>query len=721
MKFLSKMRFVRILGAFFTLFLFSIPFLLTEGCDPGQKPSENKVQDSGTPENKPADRSVPEQKVADKATPKPLDPKKLGVREVCPGAVGCMNNKGQLEVAVATRSMTPEAYEVARFSYMKEEGFCPSPTPRSPHGVWRCGQLHELAQYSRKDCGLDGICPRDKIKTRISCKDNPCSNGLKCNDKDKMCYIHYDKPDADGSEKDGVQDWFLDCGRDRICPCLDPAGKPAYFGKGKKCLTGHKSNPAYKGADADGSEGNGKFDGVWMGGFGGNHPMQGKHDDIWARAIVLKTGLTTVAVVSVDLVGFFNNQVKLVRKLVHEQLKDKADIDYILISSTHGHEGPDTMGLWGRHESGVPAESGIQPKYIEFVRKQIAESILEAYKKLKPAKMYAARIQTGAKGFVRDSRDPVVIDDTLNVLQFVPIGQDKPIATLVNWGNHPETLSDTNNYVTSDFAHYLREGLEKGVPAKGSFKGLPAVPGVAIYLQAAVGGLMTQLRIEVPDVDGTIQNKNNWAKSRALGHQLVVKTHAALKTKEEIKNTAISLWSKEFLLTIDNRYYHIGFNLNLFKRKAEGYNPNLAIDKTNLPKVRSELGLIRVGAVTFFTMPGELDPEALIGGYKGEFSFNAPLVKPTNKNPPDLSKAPKGPYLKERIPGKYKLFVGLGNDQLGYILPTWNWQVHPNRPYLEQAKGDHYEETNSLGPQTLPFLMDMYKHLLKIATSNPPD
>lgn len=641
---------------------------------------------------------------------------------ICPGATGCEDNNGDLEVGVSNKAITPTAYEVSRYTYMKEEGSCPSPVKPLANGIWRCGQLMDQAQYNRKDCGLDGICPRDKntpIKTRISCQDTPCPGDLICKDEDKRCYVTYTAPDADGSEGDGLPDWFVDCGRDRVCPCLGPDKVGSYHGKDKKCLIGHTANPDYTGPDKDGSEGNRIFEGVWMAGFNGNHPMMGKNDDIWARAMVFRTGKTTVAIVSLDLVGYFNNQIQKIRKGIQEQLKDKADVDYVLVSSTHGHEGPDTMGLWGRHEAGVPAESGMNLEYIDFINKTTAAAVLEAYNKLQPVRMFAAKTNTGAAGFVRDSRDPVVIDDSMNVLQFLPKNSDTPIVTLINWGNHPETLSDYNNFVTSDFPHYLREAIEKGIAPKGSFKGLKAVGGTAFYLQAAVGGLMTQLRIPVTDVDGTVQNKSDWDKARALGHQLALKAVQALEKKEEIKG-GISLWAKEVFLTMENRYYHIGFNLNLFNREGVNFDPDQPINKANLPQVRSEVALIRIGDVTLYSMPGELDPQVLIGGYDGAYKFEYDLVDPNNKNPPDLTKAPKGPYLKERIPGKYKLFVGLGNDQLGYILPNWNWQLSQSNPYLEQAEGDHYEETNSVGPQTLPLLLQAYDAILQMADATPP-
>ncbi|TNE51763.1 MAG: hypothetical protein EP343_02570 [Deltaproteobacteria bacterium] len=643
---------------------------------------------------------------------------------ICPGSEGCDKNEGELKAGAAAVAISPTSYEVAWWPYYKEEGFCPTPTPKSPYGLWRCGELQDLARFKKRDCGRDGVCKGEKIKTRATCSaTEQCPDGLVCNETEKRCYIEYKGPDADGSEGDGNPDWFLDCGRDRICPCMDPNGQPAYYGKDKKCLVGHKENPEYKGPDADGSEGNKQFEGLWMGGFSNNHPLQGKNDDTWSRALVLQSGDTTVAIVSLDTVGFFYDDVDVARKQVMEKLP-KGAIDYIIVSATHTHEGPDTLGQWGPSQDGVPAQTGVNPKYNQKVIDDIAKSIMDAYAKLKPAKLRAGAIRTGGvatrgqEGLVRDSRQPIVVDDTLTVLQAV--GTDgTPIATLVNWGNHPEALSDTNNFLSSDFCHYLREALEKGLPA-GKLPKLDPIPGVAIFLQGAVGGLMTQLGVNIRDIDGNLQEKSDWDKTKALGDQLAHKAHEALKTAKELKDPKVSVLARKVKLAVENLAFQSAFLLEVFKRKTYDYDELLPLGPTNQIKILTEVAIIRVGEFTFFSMPGELDPEVLVGGYDGKWSGNVPTIT-LDKDDPDLKakmekNAPKGPYLKERVPGTYKAFIGLGNDEVGYLIPSWNYVLHPTEPYYEQAKGDHYEETNGLGPNAMPTLMKVYDEMLGFLT-----
>jgi hypothetical protein len=658
-----------------------------------------------------------------KNDPTPVDPASLGFSALCPGAVGCMKAEGELMAGAAAVAFTPTHYEVARVSYIGEKGYCPEPMPEAPFGVKRCGRLTDRAGESRKDCGRDGLCPNDKIKTRVACDENtPCPQGLTCEVGEKACYLRYTAPDEDGSEGDGLEDWFLDCGRDRICPCLDPKGEPAYYGAGKQCLKGDKPNPAYKGPDEDGTEGDGKFDAYWMAGFSGNVPMMGSHDDIWARALVLQTGDTTVAIVSLDLVGFFHNKIEEIRARVKERLPNN-EVDYILISSTHAHEGPDSVGQWGRAQGGIPIETGARPDFLKDIVEKTAQAIVEAQGKLRKAKLRVGLSRTGREGFLRDSRDPKIFYDEVHVMQLTAVDGGEVISTLVNWGNHPEALSDINNFVSSDFPHFTREALEKGLPKGASTPEIPAYGGVAIYLQGAVGALMTPLGVDVPDLDGTLQKQSNYAKTRALGQQLAVKAFEALEKSEEIAKADVAVWAKQIRVEVENRLFQIIFQLgNIFDRQVVDFNQSAPISPENMPKIITEVGVIRLGeAITFYSMPGELDPEILIGGYDGSRSFGIEIIDPKNPNPPDLSKAPKGPYLKERMPGKYKFFVGLGNDFLGYILPSWNYQLDAEQPYFRQAPGHHYEETNGLGPSIGPTLLKLYDELIpKLQKPGPP-
>ena len=113
-------------------------------------------------------------------------------------------------------------------------------------------------------------------------------------------------------------------------------------------------------------------------------------------------------------------------------------------------------------------------------------------------------------------------------------------------------------------------------------------------------------------------------------------------------------------------------------------------------------------------MPGELFPEVAFGGYDGSLVGNdiEAFISPDNPNPPQVDDAPSGPYWAELMETEHAWIVGLANDELGYIIPAYDFEVHPTVPYLDEAEGDHYEETNSLGPQTEPLLDEAIRQLM---------
>src|SRR5262249_19559350 len=111
---------------------------------------------------------------------------------------------------------------------------------------------------------------------------------------------------------------------------------------------------------------------VYMAGFGQDRQATKVHDPLMARAVVLRNGDRKVAIVSIDVVGFFYANVLHVRN----ELKDFV---YVLVNSTHNHEGPDTLGLWGPN----PFTSGVDPEYMQHIEKQIVKAVKTAHEAAK--------------------------------------------------------------------------------------------------------------------------------------------------------------------------------------------------------------------------------------------------------------------------------------------------------------------------------------------------
>src|SRR5207244_1748631 len=103
-------------------------------------------------------------------------------------------------------------------------------------------------------------------------------------------------------------------------------------------------------------------------------------------AVVLELKKKRVALVSLDLIGFFKDDCDRVR----ERLKREAGIEETLISSTHTHSGPDTLGIWGASR----ASSGLDPAYVQLISDRVLEAVKTATAKLAPITLHAATGQT---------------------------------------------------------------------------------------------------------------------------------------------------------------------------------------------------------------------------------------------------------------------------------------------------------------------------------------
>ena len=218
---------------------------------------------------------------------------------------------------------------------------------------------------------------------------------------------------------------------------------------------------------------NGKFDAYWIAGFSNQRAANGVHDDVWARVIVFDDGQNRLALVSLDAIGFRHDNVIEIR----ESIPEEAGIDYAVISSTHTHESNDLIGIWGE----TPFKSGVDAENMQYIKSQVLEAISQATNNLRPAKLLFSRDLHGAEDMVMDTRDPIVMDPGLRMMQALDAETGTTLGTLVAWGNHPETLWSDNLYISSDFPHYLREYVEKGV-YNGDSLVQEGVGGVTVYL-----------------------------------------------------------------------------------------------------------------------------------------------------------------------------------------------------------------------------------------------
>ena len=90
---------------------------------------------------------------------------------------------------------------------------------------------------------------------------------------------------------------------------------------------------------------------VYMAGFGSHRVATGIHDQLYARCLALSAAGQTLVLCGVDSIGLFTDDVELIRADVKKRLaaqkKSVAGSVNVVVASTHDHQAPDTMGLWG--------------------------------------------------------------------------------------------------------------------------------------------------------------------------------------------------------------------------------------------------------------------------------------------------------------------------------------------------------------------------------------
>lgn len=429
--------------------------------------------------------------------------------------------------------------------------------------------------------------------------------------------------------------------------------------------------------------GNGKFDAFWLAGFQNGRPAAGVHDDIWARAIVLDDGRLSVAIVVLDAIGFFHDDVVTIRKMVKEK---KLPVDHVIVTSIHNHEVPDLMGLWGPKFY----KTGVNDKYLKFVQRQAVKAIESATQSLRPAKMMLARIDSTASDLVTDTRPPRVLDDAINMMQFRDAEADTMLGLFMNWGDHPETLDSDNLYVTADFAHYWLDGIEKGIIYNDEVK-RQGVGGIAIWANGAVGGLMTTLHCNVYDpwLKKSFK-KGSFDKARAQGYRLadLVLDKVEKGQWETVQNPAMKLAAHTFYFNVSNKYFKLAGALGLFHR---GFH--------KMKQLRSEVDLLSIGDAWILTVPGEINPEIVNGGIEVPEGADFP------GDPVEV------PPLRQLMKGKYNFVIGLANDEVGYMMPKTHWDT--KAPYTYGSKKGFYGEINSLGPETGPKIYTEAKTMIE--------
>jgi hypothetical protein len=206
--------------------------------------------------------------------------------------------------------------------------------------------------------------------------------------------------------------------------------------------------------------------GYAMWGYGARHdaPSVGVHDPLLARALVLEVGAKRIALVSLDLGRAPTRQSTAT---IRQRVKDGAGIEHFFLVGSHTHHGPVIeLDTW-------PSD---KEPYVRQLERKLSDVIIEASKKLQPARVGVAASQVPFNRNRHSKLADKPLDRELLVLR-VEDARGQVIAHAVNFAAHPTMRDAKLLEFSADYPGALAAAVEKETGAP------------CLFLQGAAGDL----------------------------------------------------------------------------------------------------------------------------------------------------------------------------------------------------------------------------------------
>ncbi len=412
---------------------------------------------------------------------------------------------------------------------------------------------------------------------------------------------------------------------------------------------------------------------IWLAGKEMNRAATGVRDRLFARAVVLRGGGRKIAMVSVDSIG-------LARPTIVRARESLKDFTYVLVASTHSHDSPDAIGVWGPS----PETTGVVPEYLRFVEARIAEAVRTADAAAVPAKaQYATADDVSLLG---DYRLPEVYDSVLRMLRFTRTSDSKTLGLVVQWNSHGVEPKG-NSLVSRDFMGVTVDTLEHR----------HACP--VIYFQGAIGGLMGTPDQRFRDSKRELPT-DAFAFIRLCGEAIADLADRALKQAEPIDLIPLEVRARPIMIPLANEGFRLARAGGVLPRPAyvwtgtkDQQGEELALGKVDGPQaMETEVAYLRLGELDVAAIPGELYPELVYGKYQEPADLGADFRDAQTETP-----------VVRILPSSKFMLLGLANDEVGYIIPKRQWDVAP--PFAYGRTSAQYGERNSVGPDTAAMLL----------------
>ncbi len=385
-----------------------------------------------------------------------------------------------------------------------------------------------------------------------------------------------------------------------------------------------------------------------------------------ARCVVLKDGERKIALVSVDLVGLQYEEVEAIRRGLPA-------FAYVLVSSTHNHEGPDVVGLWGK----TPLLRGVDEEYLEELKRKIVTLVKETGDNL----VEGVQVSYGTardEALLKDSRLPKAFDPVLRVLVFSQKETGDRVGVLVQWNSHPESLGAENTEITADFPWATVEALKVRYRCP------------VAYFTGAVGGLMA------PPAGPT-----TFEYAEEHGKEVAALAGQAVESAEPVSLSPMSVKSRKVYIPVTNKLYRMAKVVGVLRRSGfvwtgDAETRGEPLSKKNAAQtmaVETEVACLHLGDLRVAAIPGELYPELVYG------LFQEPADPAA-----DFPEAELEPTVVGMMGDRKWLLFGLANDEVGYLIPKRQWDH--KKPFAYGREKSQYGEVNACGPEAARIVME---------------
>ncbi len=373
-------------------------------------------------------------------------------------------------------------------------------------------------------------------------------------------------------------------------------------------------------------------------------------DDQKVRTVAISDGRGIHVFAALDAFGFASSEVYKVRDMLADYAKEN-NIVSINISTLHQHSCVDTFGMNGdlvaalflspvRNILGIKNPSGQNEAFMNNLYEKIIGTVKTAVENMEEGDLYYGSVD--ASEYIRDKRDPQVIDPNINRFRFVPNDGSKE-TWIVNAGIHCVGLGAGPTTVSGDYPYYMEKYINETADAN-----FIMIQGAELAISSEYGE-----NLEADPAVLAEYNDEGYARTATYGKKLGALT-CSIEDSQKVE-PIFNYATKTYLIPTEN---------NILILAGKGGLLTNTVVKTGFLKysVVSEVGYAEFGKdIAVVIAGGELAPEIAFGNattaeesWSGESWDYEPI--------------------KDNVNGKTLLVFGITNDQTGYMLTDNSWR-----------------------------------------------